>query len=240
MNSTNSTLHWLTTAFDDIVAFLPNLIAGLVILLVGWLIAYALAKVTRAVARRLGFDRLMAKLGISTGTELRSGSHALGSIVYGIVMLVAVMQVARAWRLDFVSNGLAAILAYVPHAIAAAVVFGIALFLGNLVRDRFYRARTLEAAAIGVAPPRFLPGLLRAIILAIGAFMALRELQIAPEIVNAAFMLTLGALAVAAALAFGLGGREVAGRIAQSMWERRSALGLPPSPAAPPRTEVTA
>jgi hypothetical protein len=61
----------------------------------------------------------------------------------------------------------------------------------------------------------------RVAILAVGAFMALRELQIAPEIVNLAFTLTLGAIALATALAFGLGGRDVAGRIAQSLYERR-------------------
>jgi hypothetical protein len=51
--------------------------------------------------------------------------------------------------------------------------------------------------------------------------MALRELQIAPEIVNAAFMLSLASVAVASALAFGLGGRQVAGQLAQSWYERR-------------------
>jgi hypothetical protein len=243
MNTPNTTLHWLTTAFDNIVGFLPNLIAGLVILLLGWILAYALGSATRAIARRLHFDRHIAKLGVSGSTEAGSASRTLGSIVYGIVMLVAAMQAARAWQLDFVSHGLAAILAYVPRAVAAAVVFGIALYAGNFVRDRFYRARPIEAVAEGVITtptPRFLPGLVRAVIIAVGVFMAVRELNIATEIVNAAFILTLGAVAVAAALAFGIGGREVAGRIAQSWWDRRSSMALPPTPGAPPRPEVIA
>ncbi|MBX3205668.1 MAG: hypothetical protein KF764_11415 [Labilithrix sp.] len=249
----NTTIHWLTTAFDGLVAFLPNLVAGLVLLLVGWLIASILARVTRALARRLGFDRLMAKLGLMNAStnEPAAGSHWLGSIVYAIVMVVAVLQASRAWKLDFIANGLATVIAYLPHALGAALVFGAALLIGNWVRDRFYRARAVEPVAGDVdtavvsAPPRFLPGLVRGAIIAVGAFMALRELQIAPEIVNAAFMFTIGALAVAGALAFGLGGREVAGRMAQSWWERRGALsrGLPSASAAPSsggRVEVSA
>jgi Conserved TM helix len=246
----NTTIHWLTTAFDGLVAFLPNLIAGLAILLVGWVIAVVLTRATRLIARRLGFDRLMAKLGISTAPaeSPKSSSHMLGSIVYAIVMVVAVMQASRAWRLDFVANGLAAVIAYLPHVLAAAFIFGLALYAGNWVRDRFYRARAVETEAatveVGTTAPKILPALVRGVIIAIGAFMALRELQIAPEIVNAAFILSLGALAVAGAIAFGIGGREVAGRITQSWWERRGAVKhsiTPPStPGGVGRVEVSA
>jgi hypothetical protein len=61
----------------------------------------------------------------------------------------------------------------------------------------------------------------RAGILAVGAFMALRELQIAPEIVTVAFTVTVAAIGLAAALAFGLGGRGVAGQVAQRWYDRR-------------------
>jgi hypothetical protein len=129
------------------------------------------------------------------------------------------MQVARTWNLTFVAVGFARLIAYVPHVIAAAVIIGVALYFGNWVRDRLARSRVLgegEGAQL-----RFMPSIVRGGILAVGIFMALRELQIAPEIVNIAFMLMLGAIALATALAFGLGGREVAGRVAQSWYERR-------------------
>jgi hypothetical protein len=65
----------------------------------------------------------------------------------------------------------------------------------------------------------------RAGVLAMGAFMALRELQIAPEIVTIAFTLTLAAIALAAALAFGLGSRGVAAQVTQQWYERQAANG---------------
>ena len=58
-----------------------------------------------------------------------------------------------------------------------------------------------------------------------GAFMALRELQIAPEIVTIAFTLTLAAIALAAALAFGLGSRNVAGQVTQQWYDRQASTG---------------
>lgn len=239
-----TTIQWLTTALDRVVGFIPNLIAGLIILLVGWVFAVALSRVTRALAHRLGFDGLVRRLGAGKGDEPAGASRWLGSAVYVIVMLVAIMQASRAWRLDFIANGLAAVIGYVPHVIGAAIVFGAAVLIGNWVRDQLFRPRAAEAGVAEVSTPRVLPSLVRGVIVAIGAFMALRELQIAPEIVNAAFMLTLGALAVASALAFGLGAREVAGRVAQSWWERRSyGLGggsstTPEGP--PPRVGVSA
>lgn len=223
----DTTLHWLRTAFDGIVAFLPHLVAGLVVLLVGYVVSRILAGITRTVARRLGFDRFVARLGIrDLGGERRPASHHLGSAVFFVALVATLMQTARAWQLDFIANGLARFIAYLPHVLAASVVFAVALFAGNWVRDRLARPRPVTAAGIEVETPgaRVMPGAVRAAILGVGAFMALRELQIAPEIVSAAFIATIGAVAVAAAIAFGLGGRDVAGRITQSWYDRRATL----------------
>ncbi len=224
-----TTVNWLTRAFGDIVAFFPKLVAGLVILLIGYIIALVLAKVTRALAQRLGFDRLLTRLGLRERREGRSPSHLLGTAVLVVVLIATVMQASRVWELTFVADGLARIIAYVPHLFAAAVVFAIALFLGNWARDRMTRRAGTEPGT-RTAGFNLLPSAVRAGILAIGSFMALRELQIAPEIVNAAFIAAVAAVAVAAALAFGLGGRDVAGRIARSWYDRRQQerIGGPP------------
>lgn len=219
-----STVDWLALAFDRVVGFFPNLIAGLLILVLGYVIGVVLAKLTRSVAHRLGFDRFVRRLGLPEPRSGKAPSYFLGSAVLFVVAIATLMQASRAWNLSFVAVGLARFLAYLPHVLAAAVVFAVALFLGNWARDQLSRT--------GREPDRearrtdLLPSAVRGGILAVGAFMALRELQIAPEIVNAAFILTLAAVALAGALAFGLGGREVAGRIAQSWYERRGELRL--------------
>jgi hypothetical protein len=233
----NSLIHGLTTAIDGFAAFAPSFFAGLIVLLLGYVIARVLAGVARTLLRRIGIERLMGRLGIARGYNADDGARWAGRIVFWLVMIVTIMQVARVWNLTFVAIGFAALIAYLPHVIAAAVILGVAIMLGNWVRDRLVRSRTLSGdGGLNENQVRFFPSMVRAGILAVGTFMALRELQIAPEIVNVAFTLTLGAFALAGALAFGLGGRDVAGRIAQSWYERRRELGRGIQDVGPART----
>ncbi len=223
----SSTMHWFTTAFDGVVGFLPDLVAGLLILLVGYVIAVALERITRALLVRAGYDSLITKLGLidKDGTASHDGSRWTGRAVFAVVMLAAITQAARAWNLGMVADGAGRIVAYVPHLVGAAVIFAASLYFGNWVYDRIGK-REIEANAMPGATARPLTSsLVRAAILALGGFMALRELQIAPEIVTIAFTLTLAAIALGAALAFGLGSRDVAARVTQQWYERRPSNG---------------
>jgi TRAP-type C4-dicarboxylate transport system permease small subunit len=216
----NSSMHWLSTAFDGAVAFIPSLLAGLVILAVGYVAARILASATRALLARIRYDRFLAKIGLIDSADSRAGSQWTGTAVFAIVMLVAVMQAARAWNLQMVAEGISQIIAYVPNVIGAAAIFAAALYFGDWVRGRIARS---EGAPVGQRP--LVAAAVRAAVLAMGVFMALRELQIAPEIVTIAFTVTLGAIALAAALAFGLGSRNVAGQVTQQWYERQASNG---------------
>jgi hypothetical protein len=213
-------MHWLTTAFDGLVAFLPSLVAGLVILLIGYVVAAVLGRIARAVLSRTGYDRLLGKLGLveQDQVEKRDGSRWTGKAVYWVVMLAAVMQAARAWNLGMIGDGMARVIAYVPHLLGAALIFAAALYLGNWARDRIARR---EIAREGAGQRPLIGSSVRAVVLAFGAFMALRELQIAPQIVTIAFGAAMAGIALAGALAFGLGSRDVAGRVAQQWYDRR-------------------
>lgn len=222
----NWDMHWLTTAFDGFLAFLPNLVAGLVVFVIGYIVAKVLARVTRSLLHRVGFDRLVARLGFWRRDEPEIASHWAGNGVFAVVLLATIMQVARTWNMTFVAVGFARLIAYVPHLIGAVVIFGAAIYLGNWLRDRLLRSPSMNTDVAGPGGVRVIPSAVRTAIIVLGAFMALRELQIAPEIVNLAFFLTLGAIALAGAIAFGLGGRDVAGRMAQSWYERRNRTGV--------------
>ena len=183
---------WLRNALDRVIGFLPDLIAGLVILLVGYIVARVLA------------------------------SAAAASVVFWVVMLVAVMQASAAWRLTAVAAGLAAVLAYLPHVLAAAAILAAGLLVGNWVHDRMVY-REVTVGGVTTSQRSIVAGGVRAFILAIASFMALRELRIAPNIVTIAFTAAVAAIAVATALAFGLGARSVAERVARDWYERRRA-----------------
>ena len=92
----NSTMHWLSTAFDGVVGFIPSLIAGLFILAVGYVVAKALQSLTRAVLGRIHYDRFLAKIGVVDSPDSRVGTNWTAGAVFWLVILAAVMQAARA------------------------------------------------------------------------------------------------------------------------------------------------
>ena len=216
----NSATHWLTTAFDGFVGFLPALVAGIVILVIGYVVGYALGRLAEMLLRKAHYDRFLARLGLieQAAAEQNKGSRWTGKAVFWIVILAAIMQTARTWDLRMVSDGIARVIAYIPHLIGAAIVFGAALYFANWVRDRIAKREMVREGA-GERP--IVASLVRAAILALGAFMALRELQIAPEIVTIAFTLSLAAIALAGAIAFGMGSRGVAENVVQRWYEKR-------------------
>ena len=217
---------WVTNGLDGFIRFLPSLIGGLLILLLGYIVAKVLRRVTRTLLHRFGFDRLTQRLGVADRVDTDAGSRWVGTAVFVVVIVATLTQTAVAWRLSFVAIGLAGVLAYLPHVLAAVVIFGAALLVGNWVRDRILTSATrpLRTVAVGTnyGEHRIIASAVRAGILALGGFMALRELQISAEIVTIAFSLVLGAIALAAALAFGLGSRDVAGHLTRRWYNQRT------------------
>ena len=229
-------------AFDRMIGFIPDFIGGLLILVIGWIIASSLRSLARNLLPRSGVDDFLRRRGLirdqeeripvtGPGSEVRQradfhesypfadrgphypASDFLAGAIYWLVLLMTFAQVARAWRLETVANGLARVVAYVPHVIAAALIFGVSLVIADWVRDR------VVGPASG-ARSELVGGGVKAVILTFGGFLALRELQIAPDIVRIAFTLVLGAIAVAVALAFGLGGRSAVEQMTTEMYER--------------------
>ncbi len=231
----------LRGALGDIVAFLPALVAGLIVLAIGWVIALLLSRAVRALLPRVGFDRFLARHRLTAKPpETRPGSRVVGTAVFWLVMLVALMQASNVWGLRAVANGLAEVIAYVPNVVAATLIFGAAFVLGNWVYDRLRAAPAEERFSTTI-----LPSAVRAGILTIGGFVALRQLLIAPEILVIGFTLVFGAIAVATAISFGLGGRKAAERMTEDWYDRQknrpkpiergvTPRGVPPTEPFPP------
>jgi hypothetical protein len=211
----------MSHALDGFVGFLPSLVAGLVILVIGYVVALVLSRATRAVLGHTGYDRFLAKLELldRDRVQARRGSEWTGKAVFWVVMLITLMQIAQAWNLGMVGVGIGRVVAYLPHLFAAGVIFAAALYFGSWVRDRIAQR---EKEREGASQRPLIASAVRAGILALGAFMALRELQIAPEIVTLAFGVTIASIGLAAALAFGLGSRRVAERMTDQWYEHRS------------------
>jgi len=205
-------------AFSRVVGFLPNLIAALVILAVGFLIAMALERIARRVLSAIGLDkRPWSRRFLGSTAGLQRLPRTGGRIVYWVSALITIGVAIDALDLSWLSAGLARVFAYLPNVLAAAGIVVVAYIAAN-----FLCRETLARSAGTVLWAR----LVRGAILTVAGFMALQQLNIATAIVTIAFTVLISAMAVAGALAFGLGNRELAGRVTRDWYERISAPRL--------------
>ncbi|MCI0570070.1 MAG: hypothetical protein L0Y66_04900 [Myxococcaceae bacterium] len=193
-----------------IVGFLPNLLSGILILAVG----YALSRVVgRLAARLLGrsrFDHFAAeRLRYRPSAAYRSASSTVGRVVFWLGMLVTLSMTANALGLRTLSAGLNRIMGFIPNLLVAAVIFGVAMVLANLA-----------ANMLGDVGHGWASKLARTAILVFAGFLALNQLGIATAVVTTTFAVLLGSVAVAAAIAFGVGNIGLASELTRR-WTSR-------------------
>jgi Conserved TM helix len=203
-------------ALDDIGAFLPQLLGALAILIVGYIVAKVLGRVVARVLNRVGFDRVLhgSPGGSTIERVLSRPSDILGTFTFWAVFLAAIGIAVDVLGIAAVSNAVAAVWAYLPNVLAAVLIFivagAIAAAISTLAR------RTMGDTALG----RIVGTAAPILVMTIATFMILDQLKIAPEIVTITYAGLVGAIALGSALAFGLGGRDVAHRMLEQAYEK--------------------
>lgn len=190
----------------QILAAAPHIIAAAVILLLTWYVARFAASLLAKLLETAGFDSLPAKLGLSYAlSDTTRPSHLAGRLVLFFALLFASVEAASQLGFDQVSE-----------VVTTFIAFGGDILLGSAILVVGFWLSGVAAAAIRRASPEggsVVANVARFAILGLVIAMGLRAMGIANEIVQLAFGLTLGSVAVAVALAFGLGGREAASRL---------------------------
>jgi hypothetical protein len=193
-----------------ITAFLPALIGAIIIFVAGWIIARLVKLGVERLLKLIRFDKATEKTGVQEflkkGDILKAPSEIIGSLVYWFLMILVIIASLDALGLPIVSDLLNSIFLYIPNVVAAIIVLVLGFLLGTLlsavVRTAASNAGLKNAEGLGKLA-------LYAIVFFSGA-IALIQLGIGGEIVVSAFGIAFGAAALALALAFGLGGRDVA------------------------------
>jgi hypothetical protein len=201
--------------FGDIV---PALLGALVILFAGYLLAKVLEKLTERFLRRIRLNRMLEKGGVMQAVE-RSGSHlnpirVLANLVFWLVMFAVILVAANALGLESLANVFSELVSYIPSVIAAIVIILVGIVLGGFVGG------LISASAGALHGGRALARVGRGGVILLAIFMALQELGIATDIVTTAFAILFGAIALAMALAFGLGNRELAGEVTREWYDQ--------------------
>lgn len=184
---------------------IPNVFAAGIILAVAWFVSSFIAELASSLLAGAGFDRLPDSFGIAgLVPEETTPSKLVGRLVVFFVMLFAVSEAANRIGFDQVSSIVATLIAFGGDVLLGVVIIAVGFWISNLARDSVLRVGGGSASAMA--------NVARFGILGVVVAMGLRAMGLADDIVNLAFGLTLGSIAVAVALSFGLGGREAAGK----------------------------
>ena len=198
--------------------FVPALFGAMVILFAGYLLAKVLEKATIKLLRRVHFNDLLERGGVLQAVE-RSGAHlnparVIANLLFWLVMFAVLLVAANAIGLESLANVFSELVSYIPSVIAAIVVILLGIVLGRFVGG------LIQASAGGLHGGPWLARTGRGGVIVLAVFMALQELGIATDIVTTAFAILFGAVALALALAFGLGNRELAAEVTREWYER--------------------
>ncbi len=201
----------------QIARLLPPLLLALVILGAGFFVARLLERLVDGYLVRVQFDRSAARWGVTeaverTGTRL-DPARVVGKLLFWGIMLGVILLAAAALGIQNVNDIFANLVGYIPSVFAAIIVIVLGVVLGEFVRA------LILASAGGVEGVPTLAKVAKAVIVTISVFMALQQIGVAADIVTTAFTLILGAVALAAALAFGLGNTKLAGEITRRWYE---------------------
>lgn len=212
MSIVDAVINSFQVALALLFTFVPKLLGFLLILLVGWIVASALAKVVTLLLRKVGFDRIGNRIGL-TRFEQQMGlkmdtAGILGRIVYWFVFLIFLVPAVDALGLTTVSNLLGQVIGYIPNVFVAILVLFLGMLAATFVAD-IVRGATASAR---VGNPNIFANIARYAILGFVVIVALEQLQIATALLNILFTAIMGATALAFGLAFGLGGQQTAKR----------------------------
>ena len=214
-----------TAMLNQILSALPKIFTAVLILAIAYVVGKFLADLVTNLLAGIGFNNVFHWLGLPSPTPqvpyasefqtgevlnepisakptIRTPSEIIGIVVLVGVMLLATVAAIDVLQFEALKQIVAGLLVVFGRILVGLVVFAVGLYLANLAYSLINSSGSRQANLLGQTA--------RVSIIALVAAMALQQMGIAPNIVNLAFGLLLGAIAVAIALSFGLGGREVA------------------------------
>jgi uncharacterized oligopeptide transporter (OPT) family protein len=197
--------------------YVPALFGAAVVLAAGFFLARFAQRTVQRMLRRVHLNETLARGGV-TGTTDPHGAHltpsrVVANVVFWFILITAMLLAADTLGIDYLGQAFSELVSYVPSVIAAVVIVILGLVLGDLV------AALIAASASAIAGATILARVGKGGVVLLAVFMSLQELGVATGIVTTAFAIIFGAIALALALSFGLGNRELAGEVTRRAYE---------------------
>ena len=204
-------------------AFVPNLLAMLVILIIGTVLARVLRIILVRFLTAIKFDSWSDRMGVTA--LLRKGdlwakpSLALSAIFFWVLIIVVLMTGLSALKIPAIDQLVSQFFLYLPRALSAMLI----LIIGYVLAGFISRAVLITAVNSGYHYAKFLSQAIRLLLMVLILAMVLEELKVAPGIVLAAFSIIFGGIVAALAISFGVGGIDTAKRIIERETSARRA-----------------
>ena len=205
----------LQDAIGVFLSYIPQIIGAIIILIVGYIIAKVLQALITRILRSVGFEDWMERGGVKqffdrAGTR-QTPSSILGRLVFWFIFIIAITMAANALGIQQISSFLNQLIAYIPSIFVALLILFLATLLANFV----------SGIVRGATNSEILASIAQYAIIIYAVFAALTQLGIAVQLTANTFLILLGAVGLALAIAFGIGGREVARDIVEKAYNRR-------------------
>ncbi|MBV9170539.1 MAG: small-conductance mechanosensitive ion channel [Chloroflexi bacterium] len=213
----------VATALAILLSSIPKIIGFLVILIIGWFIASAVAAAVAAILRAVRFNDLARRSGFADFVEKmgirKDAAGVLADLAKWFIRLIVLVSAFDALGLPAVSQVLEQLLLWLPNLVVALVILVLAGLAANALAS-LVRGATAES---GLGNPDLLATIARVAVWAFAIVIAVNQIGIATTLVNTLFMAVVGSVALATGLAFGLGGRDTAAQIVRGWYERSQA-----------------
>ena len=218
-------MEWLTfvvvdpvkAMFVKIFGYVPALAGAIVILVVGWLVAKLLETVIVRVLKAVRLDMASDKAGISNvlaqGDIKVTLSELIGGIVYWIIILVVLATALSALNLGIAADLITRLVEYVPNILAAIFILVVGAILANFVATV---VRTTASNA-GIGKAKLLAQITQVVIIVVSIVIAIEQLKIATTLIILSINIILMSLGLGIAIAFGLGCKDIAGKLVQDI-----------------------
>ncbi|MGF2614402.1 hypothetical protein FZC84_14435 [Rossellomorea vietnamensis] len=209
---------------NDVLTMLPNIAVAIVLILVGLWAGRIAGRWTTNFLNTLSINSLMSNMKLGSwkpgeSTDSLTITRILGYVVHFVIALLFIVEALQIVELEFLVTLATGVFAYIPSVIAAIVILAVGLYLGNITKK-------VLVSILNGSGKNVLATIAKYAIIIMAFFMALDQLGIAQSIVNSAFILVLGGLALAFGLSFGLGGREFASNYLSKMENNLSDISV--------------
>jgi len=191
---------------NQILNAMPEIFGAALILAFFYILGKVIAEIVTNLLAAIGFNSILVRLNLGKEPKEseRNPSEVVGYLVFVGVMLFALIEASQVLNFMLLADLITQFTVFAGHVVLGLIIFAIGIFLANLANKAVMTSGMAQAKILALAA--------QIAILVFAGAMALLQMGVANDIINLAFGLLMGAIAVAVALSFGLGGKEIAAR----------------------------